>query len=57
LEVSSQFHVPATLFPGNEVLIPNRWEAGLAPELVLILRGKDKSLAPIEFEFEFIYVP
>jgi len=32
MEVSGKFHAPAVLPPGNEPMVPIRWEAGWAPK-------------------------
>jgi hypothetical protein len=46
MDVSGQFHAPATLIQGKEPLVLAEYEAAGAPETVLMLRRR-KSLLPL----------
>jgi hypothetical protein len=46
MEVSGQFHAPASLPPGKEPSVPTVSESGWAPETVWTLWNREKSLSP-----------
>jgi hypothetical protein len=46
MEVSGQLHVPASLPPGKEPLVPIGYEVGWAPEPVWTQWGREKFPAP-----------
>jgi hypothetical protein len=44
MDVSGQLHVPSAFHPKKEPPVPIGYEAGWAPEAVMTLWGKEKSL-------------
>jgi hypothetical protein len=57
MEVSGQFHAPATLPPGKEPPVTIGYEAGWAPEPVWTLWRREKSLSLLETEPQFLGRP